>query len=143
MGPSSTRRTRTRSGRNSTTTTTLQKKQQVKKKQPLMKKKKEEIKYSSSIIESPCLSPSKESTNSLKRSNDEMEDNNNNNICSTPKAERFRIPEIKTCPPAPKKRRIFDSSSSSCHSLRRNPVTFFAPPDLDLFFFIALGDIPV
>ncbi|CAN4119884.1 unnamed protein product [Withania somnifera] len=137
MGPSSTRR---RSTRNSRKRTTLKRKQQEKKKQPLMKKKKEE--RSSTISNSPCKSPCREA-NSLKRSNDEME--NNNNTCSTPKAERFRIPEIKTCPPAPKKRRIISSSSSSssCHSLRRNPVTFFAPPDLDLFFFLALGDIPV
>lgn len=137
MGPSSTRR---RSTRNSRTRTTLQGKKQEKKKQPLMKKNKEE--KSSTIVNSPCTSPCKEAS-SLKRSNDEIE---NNNICSTPKAERFRIPEIKTCPPAPKKRRISSSSSSSsssCHSLRRNPVTFFAPPDLDLFFFLALGDIPV
>ncbi|CAJ1911183.1 unnamed protein product [Sphenostylis stenocarpa] len=26
--------------------------------------------------------------------------------CTTPKAKRFRIPEVLTCPPAPKKRRI-------------------------------------
>ncbi|CAK9164690.1 unnamed protein product [Ilex paraguariensis] len=58
--------------------------------------------------------------------------------CSTPKAERFRIPEIQTCPPAPKKRRVV----SSC-SLQRTPIAFFAPPDLELFFFFALQDIPV
>ncbi|KAF7804090.1 Cyclin-dependent protein kinase inhibitor SMR13 [Senna tora] len=32
--------------------------------------------------------------------------------CSTPKAKRFRIPELLTCPPAPKKRR-----KSQCISL--------------------------
>ncbi|KAM7523414.1 hypothetical protein LguiA_013316 [Lonicera macranthoides] len=58
--------------------------------------------------------------------------------CSTPKAKKFRIPEILTCPPAPKKRR---PSTSNC-SLRRNPISFFAPPDLELFFF-AVRDIPV
>ncbi|KAJ6984713.1 cyclin-dependent protein kinase inhibitor SMR9 [Populus alba x Populus x berolinensis] len=53
--------------------------------------------------------------------------------CSTPKAERFRIPEIQTCPPAPRKQRMI----SIC-SLQRRPIAFFAPPDLELFFFYAL-----
>ncbi|KAG6789454.1 hypothetical protein POTOM_005552 [Populus tomentosa] len=55
--------------------------------------------------------------------------------CSTPKAERFRIPEIQTCPPAPRKERII----SNC-SLQRRPIAFFAPPDLELFFFYAIHD---
>ncbi|KAK9273311.1 hypothetical protein L1049_018118 [Liquidambar formosana] len=58
--------------------------------------------------------------------------------CSTPKAQRFRIPEILTCPPAPKKRRVV----SNC-ALQRSPIAFFAPPDLELFFFFALRDISV
>ncbi|KAG2671170.1 hypothetical protein I3760_14G121100 [Carya illinoinensis] len=58
--------------------------------------------------------------------------------CSTPKAQRFRIPEISTCPPAPKKQRVV----SNC-SLQRTPIAFFAPPDLELFFFFALRDISV
>jgi|UniRef100_A0A2N9IRK5 hypothetical protein len=58
--------------------------------------------------------------------------------CSTPKAQRFRIPEILTCPPAPKKQRVV----SNC-SLQRSPIAFFAPPDLELFFFFALRDISV
>ncbi|CAK9314201.1 unnamed protein product [Citrullus colocynthis] len=53
--------------------------------------------------------------------------------CSTPKAERHRIPEILTCPPAPKKPRPV----SDC-SFRRSPIAFFAPPELELFFFVAL-----
>ena len=53
--------------------------------------------------------------------------------CSTPKAERFRIPEIQTCPPAPRKQRMI----SIC-SLQRRPIAFFAPPDLELFFIYAL-----
>ncbi|KAF8403813.1 hypothetical protein HHK36_011919 [Tetracentron sinense] len=53
--------------------------------------------------------------------------------CSTPKGQRFRIPEILTCPPAPKKLRV----ASNCSS-HRSPITFFAPPDLELFFFFAL-----
>ncbi|KAJ9139673.1 hypothetical protein P3X46_030385 [Hevea brasiliensis] len=58
--------------------------------------------------------------------------------CSTPKAQRFRIPKIVTCPPAPKKQRVI----SNC-SLQRRPIAFFAPPDLELFFFFALRDISV
>lgn len=58
--------------------------------------------------------------------------------CSTPKAQRYRIPEIITCPPAPKKQRVI----SNC-SLQRRPIAFFAPPDLELFFFFALRDISV
>jgi hypothetical protein len=58
--------------------------------------------------------------------------------CSTPKAERFRIPEIQTCPPAPRKERII----SNC-SLQRRPIAFFAPPDLELFFFYAIHDVSV
>ncbi|KAF5447794.1 hypothetical protein F2P56_033316 [Juglans regia] len=58
--------------------------------------------------------------------------------CSTPKAQRFRIPEMSTCPPAPKKQRVV----SNC-SLQRSPIPFFAPPDLELFFFFALQDISV
>lgn len=58
--------------------------------------------------------------------------------CSTPKAERFRIQEIKTCPPPPKKQRVL----SNC-LLQRTPIAFFAPPDLELFFFFALRDVSV
>ncbi|XWS71159.1 hypothetical protein CRYUN_Cryun03dG0115300 [Craigia yunnanensis] len=58
--------------------------------------------------------------------------------CSTPKAQRFRIPEMDTCPPAPKKQRAL----SNC-SLQRTPIAFFAPPDLELFFLFALRDISI
>ncbi|EEF48903.1 cyclin-dependent protein kinase inhibitor SMR13 [Ricinus communis] len=58
--------------------------------------------------------------------------------CSTPKAQKFRIPEIVTCPPAPKKQRMI----SNC-SLQRRPIAFFAPPDIELFFFYARHDISV
>ncbi|KAE8735520.1 hypothetical protein F3Y22_tig00000340pilonHSYRG00549 [Hibiscus syriacus] len=57
---------------------------------------------------------------------------------STPKARRFRIPEIDTCPPAPKKQRVLSN-----YSLQRTPIAFFAPPDLELFFFFARRDISV
>lgn len=64
-----------------------------------------------------------------------------NDGCSTPKGKKFRIPRINKCPPAPMKRRsstIF--SSSACTSLKRSPVAFFSPPDLELFFFFASSD---
>lgn len=60
-----------------------------------------------------------------------------NNGCSTPKGKKFRIPRINTCPPAPMKRRPSSLVSSSNCSLRRTPIAFFAPPDLELFFFFA------
>ncbi|XP_050369131.1 cyclin-dependent protein kinase inhibitor SMR9 [Argentina anserina] len=58
--------------------------------------------------------------------------------CSTPKAQRFRIPQIVSCPPAPKKQRV----SSNC-LFRRSPIAFFAPPDLELFFYYANRGISV
>ncbi|KAE8734761.1 hypothetical protein F3Y22_tig00000715pilonHSYRG00136 [Hibiscus syriacus] len=68
-----------------------------------------------------------------------VDDIANASPCSTPKAQRFRIPEIDTCPPAPKKQR---SLPSNC-SLRRTPIAFFAPPDIELFFVCAFRDISV
>ncbi|KAF9664723.1 hypothetical protein SADUNF_Sadunf16G0047800 [Salix dunnii] len=52
--------------------------------------------------------------------------------CSTPKAQRFRIPEILSCPPAPMKRRVTTKCSS-----KESPRVFFAPPDIELFFLFA------
>ncbi|KAK4380309.1 hypothetical protein RND71_002171 [Anisodus tanguticus] len=115
MGPTSSRRSRTRSSRTTT-----------QKQQPL--KNNEEV-----LAVSPCK------TTSLK--NDGINGSNigSNEYCSTPKAEKFRIPEIKTCPPAPKKkiRRILFSSSTCNSSLGRSPVSFFTPLDLELFFHFA------
>ncbi|CAH1428938.1 unnamed protein product [Lactuca virosa] len=56
--------------------------------------------------------------------------------CTTPKAQKYQIPEISTCPPAPKKRRLV----SSC-TLRRTPISFFDPPDIELFFASHLASI--
>ena len=55
--------------------------------------------------------------------------------CVTPKAKRFRIPEVLTCPPAPKKRRVMQNYSS------KSPIAFFASPDIELFFFSALRNV--
>ncbi|CAN6811607.1 unnamed protein product, partial [Brassica oleracea] len=49
--------------------------------------------------------------------------------CCTPKAQKSRIPEILTCPPAPKKQRV----SKNC-VLRRRQIVFFAPAEIELFF---------
>lgn len=51
--------------------------------------------------------------------------------CSTPKGQKFRIPESLTCPPAPKKQRVISNCSS-----KRSPIAFFSPPDLELFFLL-------
>ncbi|KAK9154894.1 hypothetical protein Sjap_002374 [Stephania japonica] len=76
--------------------------------------------------------------------NEDMKIMNNSTIsdCSTPKAERFQIPEIETCPPAPKKQRVLVSSPyctlSSTTSSKRS---FFTSPDIELFFFFAMNNI--
>lgn len=67
---------------------------------------------------------------------DKEEDNNIDNVmnssgCCTPKAQRFRIPEMLACPAAPMKRRV---NSSKLSSKTRSSIAFFAPPDLELFF---------
>ncbi|KAJ0250357.1 Cyclin-dependent protein kinase inhibitor SMR9 [Hirschfeldia incana] len=55
--------------------------------------------------------------------------------CCTPKSKKSRIPEMLTCPPAPKKQRVAQHSA-----LRRRQITFFSPPDVELFFVLALGN---
>ena len=74
--------------------------------------------------------------------NKSNEDGNEEDICSsgcsTPKAKRFKIPEILTCPPAPKKRKVMPKCSSN-----RTPIAFFASPDIELFFFTALENVSV
>ncbi|CAI8602163.1 unnamed protein product [Vicia faba] len=61
--------------------------------------------------------------------------------CCTPKAKRYRIPQVLTCPPAPKKRRV--TSSGVCLSINRSPIALFSSPDIDLFFFSALKNVSV
>jgi hypothetical protein len=63
---------------------------------------------------------------------DDVSTISNNSVCSTPKGRKFRIPEISTCPPAPKKQRVLSN-----FSLRR---VIFAPPDLENFLCVALQD---
>ncbi|CAH8385880.1 unnamed protein product [Eruca vesicaria subsp. sativa] len=54
--------------------------------------------------------------------------------CCTPKSKKSRIPEMLTCPPAPKKQRVAQN-----FALRRRQNSFFAPPDVELFFLFAHG----
>ncbi|KAJ4971671.1 hypothetical protein NE237_004770 [Protea cynaroides] len=92
-----------------------------------------------SAVELPCSTSSSVTTSTdetLKITDRDKDDLISG--CSTPKAQRFRIPEILSCPPAPKKRRVASNYSSP-----RTPISFFAPPDLELFFFFAFRDISV
>ncbi|KAI4348716.1 hypothetical protein L6164_009403 [Bauhinia variegata] len=76
--------------------------------------------------------------NKINGQQDNEEDvySNGNNGCATPKAKRFRIPEVLKCPPAPKKRRVMPNCSSN-----RSPIAFFASPDIELFFFSAFRNV--
>ncbi|GLJ19696.1 hypothetical protein SUGI_0356890 [Cryptomeria japonica] len=68
-------------------------------------------------------------------STDNILNTNEEEICTTPKAKEYKIPEHLPCPPAPRKRRV----SSRFHSV---PLTgFFIPPDLDSMF--SMHKIPV
>ncbi|CAL0310062.1 unnamed protein product [Lupinus luteus] len=68
-----------------------------------------------------------------------VEEGNEQGFCSsgfaTPKGKRFRIPEILTCPPAPKKRRVISKYSA------KRSRKFFASPDIELFFFSAFRNV--
>ncbi|KAK2653227.1 hypothetical protein Ddye_013083 [Dipteronia dyeriana] len=67
-----------------------------------------------------------------------------NGGCSTPKGERFRIPEILSCPPAPMKKTSTTTSSKSSKrstSSSSSPIPFFAPPDIELFFLFAFQNV--
>ncbi|KAJ0020319.1 hypothetical protein Pint_31069 [Pistacia integerrima] len=140
MAPCERTRARTRSSAAAAAAPKARRTTQNKKKKQKEEKKKKEVQKASS-------------SSTITTSSDDFSKNNNTNIsdhhhldsssspsgCSTPKAERYRIPEIMTCPPAPKKQRVV----SNCSSLQRTPIAFFAPPDLELFFFFALRDISV
>ncbi|XP_057539102.1 cyclin-dependent protein kinase inhibitor SMR2-like isoform X1 [Amaranthus tricolor] len=75
-----------------------------------------------------------------KKSGKSMEDDSAINkslddVCSTPKSEKYKIPEIQTCPPAPKK-----PKHDNCLNQKRRAITFFAHPDLDKFLMFAMTD---
>ena len=76
------------------------------------------------------------STTSKKINEGEEEEESSRNGCCTPKGKRFRIPKMLTCPPAPKKRRVVQNCLT-----KRSPIAFFAPPDIELFFYFASRNI--
>ncbi|KAK7345064.1 hypothetical protein VNO77_15454 [Canavalia gladiata] len=105
----------------------------------------EERKLQKSMATRPCAAPltSSSGTKELGIKNNvedvDIDDNKEDSCslgCSTPKGKRFRIPEVTTCPPAPKKRRVTITVSS-----KRSPIPFFASPDIELFFFSALKNV--
>ncbi|KAF8394761.1 hypothetical protein HHK36_020978 [Tetracentron sinense] len=53
--------------------------------------------------------------------------------CTTPTAKEFKIPEMLTCPPAPRKRRDSSSSFSRLPSSVR-VKEYFVPPNLEAVF---------
>ncbi|KAL2332888.1 hypothetical protein Fmac_014101 [Flemingia macrophylla] len=146
MAPSGTTTASTRTTSKTTTTTRRTRQQRrtknIKKKQHYTRSKKQEVVLVPTVLPSTCSSTS--SQDSSKEVNMDMDMHGSEVIdvsesaCSTPKGQKFMIPEISTCPPAPKKPRVL----SNC-SLRRSPLSFFTPPDLEHFFLVALRDVSV
>ncbi|RZB51029.1 hypothetical protein D0Y65_047754 [Glycine soja] len=112
---------RTRQQRRTTATTTNFKKKQHNAKSN-NKKQQEQVlvptvlpsSCSSSSISSQDSSNSKEVDNNMHGSAEVIDvvcNSNTNSPCSTPKGQKFRIPEISTCPPAPKKPRVLSNCS--------------------------------
>lgn len=79
-----------------------------------------------------------------KKKEDEIEDENgiiiissstsSSSECSTPKGKRFRIPEVLSCPPPPKKTKVLPNPSNCSSINNRLPIPFFASPDIEFFF---------
>ncbi|KAJ4706431.1 Cyclin-dependent protein kinase [Melia azedarach] len=67
--------------------------------------------------------------------------NVNNGGCATPKGKRFRIPEKLSCPPAPMKKRVAPAASRMSSNNRSSPITYFTPPDIELFFLFSFQNI--
>ncbi|KAE9596417.1 hypothetical protein Lal_00048708 [Lupinus albus] len=55
----------------------------------------------------------------------EVAEVSSSSACSTPKGQNYRIPEVLTCPPAPKKEPRLLSNNCSLHI---SPLALFAPP---------------
>ncbi|KAM7524530.1 hypothetical protein LguiA_014432 [Lonicera macranthoides] len=79
-----------------------------------------------------CIPSKTKEATTVERTSD---DYNENLACSTPKAQRFRIPEIRPCPPAPKKKRVAPICSS-----KTSPIAFFASQEIEVFFLYTLGN---
>jgi len=141
--------TRTASKTTTTTTTTTRRTRQQRRTAQFKKKQQQQPQHTKSNKKQetdlvPTVLPSSCSSISSQDSSKEVDMQGSEVIdvslspCSTPKGQKFRIPEISTCPPAPKKPRVL----SNC-SLRRSPLSFFVPPDLEHFFLVALRDVSV
>ncbi|GLT78763.1 hypothetical protein SLA2020_502900 [Shorea laevis] len=126
----------TRSGSTRTRRTRKPRTRQYKKRLAIVKTEKKKAAEQGSSTSSDCFS--KNMGGGFDFKGVDVDDDIPESPCSTPKAQRFRIPEIETCPPAPKKQRVL----SNC-SFHRKPIAFFASPDLELFFCFALRDISV
>jgi hypothetical protein len=138
MAPSGRTTTTNKTSRTTKTTTRRTRTRQPRRKNMKKNKKQEMI---TNVLPSSCISKSsKDLSREEKMEISEVIDVSNcNSPCSTPKGQKFRIPEISTCPPAPKKQRVV----SNC-SLKRSPLSFFVPPDLDNFFLVTkLPDVSV
>ncbi|CAJ2640192.1 cyclin-dependent protein kinase inhibitor SMR13 [Trifolium pratense] len=112
-----------------TTTTTRRTRTRQPRRTNSKKNKKQEM--ITNVLPSSCLSKNSSREEEKMEISEVIDVSNSNSPCSTPKGQKFRIPEISTCPPAPKKQRVV----SNC-SLRRSPLSFFVPPDLDHFFLV-------
>lgn len=121
------------SGRTKTTTRRKPSRSQFKKQHP--QSRKQEI---STGFSATCSSISSEDSSKDRNMDSHEVAEVSTSACSTPKGQKFRIPEVSTCPPAPKKPRVVSN-----FSLRRSPLALFAPPDLEIFFCVALPDVSV
>lgn len=143
MAPSGRTSTTTTNKTSRTTKTTTGRRTRTRQPRRTCSKRNKKQEVINKVLPSSCVRKSSEES-----SKEEREENNevsevidvsvSNSACSTPKGQKFRIPEVSTCPPAPKKQRVV----SNC-SLRRSPLSFFVPPDLDNFFLVTLPDVSV
>lgn len=124
-------------GRRKSTTSKKQRRTNLKKKVVKTKKQEESQNYTSESSSTSANDFGKKKNNEVLDFEGTV-DNVCSSGCSTPKGHKFRIPEILTCPPAPKKQRLVSN-----YSFKRSPIAFFAPPDLELFFYYALRGISV
>ncbi|ESW17611.1 hypothetical protein PHAVU_007G253900 [Phaseolus vulgaris] len=102
----------------------------------MQKKKSMARSYATPTTSSSSSSSSSYSSSGTKEVIKSVDDDNEEDTCCTPKGKRFRIPEVSTCPPAPKKRRV----AITC-STKKSPIAFFASPDMELFFFSGIKSV--
>ncbi|GLT96057.1 hypothetical protein SLE2022_137060 [Rubroshorea leprosula] len=68
---------------------------------------------------------------SKRKENTAGEDSSVASGCSTPKGQKFRLPEMLSCPPAPMKPKFCSKRKKS------SQIAFYAPPEIELFFYSA------